>query len=184
MAEYKVSDHTKLTGGGVDFQAMIPQNSKVWLWDCGPPKPEMPKRPVPPKGEEGQPDHDLAMIEFREQIIDYEGALKDYRARKIEYDKFQADYGGPYERECWSADATDALTRDENAVKAGRQAALRWFISSRNHGWGHLKNSGLPNGMKPGHGQAELKRREAEGEADLAALRRRDPVFGATENAQ
>src|SRR5271157_1296862 len=163
MADYEVSAHTKLTGGGVDFQAMIAR-SKVWLWDCGPPKPTMPVRPPAPKGNDGEPAYDLAMIEFRDAIVDYETALKTYRTLKTEHDKFKADYGGPYEREFHSDDATDALTNDAAAVKAGLQAALRWFISSRNHGWGHLKNNGLPHGMKPGHGQAELKRREAEGE--------------------
>lgn len=157
---------------------------RVCLWDCGPPKPQAPMRPKPPKGEEGQPEYDLAMIEFREQMVDYEAALKRYRAAKDEFADFEKRYGGPFEIWMWSIDATDALTNDKAAVDGGRQASRRWYISSRTPGWGHQKNGGLPNGMKPGHGQAENLRREQEGNAELAALKRADPVFGATENAR
>lgn len=160
------------------------RSMQVWLWDCGPPKPVAPIRPKPPKGLEGEPDYDLGMIEFREAITEYEAALKAYRAARSEYQDFAERFGGPYEKLFWSCDANDALTNDALAVKEGRQAARRWFISSRTRGYENLKNSGLPTGMKPGHGHAENLRREMEANADLLELRRADPVFGATENPQ
>jgi hypothetical protein len=170
----KISSNNEL-----DNRAMM-----VWLWDCGPPKPQAPLRPKPPKGQEGEPEYDLGMIEFREQMADYEVALKTYRAQKAEHTDFEKRYGGPFEVYMWSVDATDALTNDNKAVEQGKQAARRWYISSRTPGWGHLKNKGLPDKMKPGHGHAENLRREQESHADLAALKRADPVFGATENAR
>jgi len=175
MADVSISEHTKLTGGGADFAALADQAaSRVWLWDLGPKKPEMPKRPQMPAGKEGEPAFDLAMVDFREQILDYETAVKAYRADKTAFDAFAVRYGGPYEISMWSADASDALKND----------AHRYCISARTRGYTSLKNGGLPVGMKPGKGHAENMRRMAEGDADLAAIKRRDPVFGDQEARQ
>jgi hypothetical protein len=182
MSELAISQHTKLANGGADFAALANQGlSHVWLWDLGPPKPELPKRPEAPSGKENDPKYDLAMIDFREAIVDYEIALKAYRQAKIEYDDFAKRYGGPYEIRFWSADAQDALANDARAVKEKRQSAPRYAVSSRTRGHEKLKNGGLPATMKPGHGHAENLRRMAEGEADLAEAKRRDPVFGEQE---
>jgi hypothetical protein len=157
---------------------------KVWMWDCGPEKPHAPERPKLPKGEDGDPDHDLAMIDFREQMTDYETALKTYRAAKAEYSEFEKRQGGPIEHLMWSCDASDALKNDEKAIEDGRQEKRRWYISSRTRGYSGLRNQGLPNGMRPGHGHEENLRRQAEGETDLALAKRRDPVFGEQEIRQ
>jgi len=143
----------------------------VFLWDLGPSKPAAPKRPKAPVGKEGDPEYDLAMIEFTEAKADYESELKAYKQAKLDYADFEKRYGGPYEIMQWSCDAQDTLTRDPD----------RYCISSRTRGYEKLKNGGLPAGMKPGHGQAENLRRLAEGNADLAEARRRDPQFGELE---
>lgn len=156
-------------------------SSQVWLWDCGPPKPEPPKRPVAPKGKEGEPEFDLSMIEFGEALIEYGAQLKTYSARKVEHADFVRRYGGPYLIKWWSADAKDALDNDGRAVAEGRQTRRRYFMSSRTRGHEKLPNGGLPENMRPGHGHAENLRREEEGDAELVQARRTDPIFGAQE---
>lgn len=165
---------TKITSNlEVDNRAM-----RVWLWDCGPAKPDAPKRPAVPKGREGEAEYDLAMIDFRQAIADYDEALKTYGQRKKEFAEFESRFGGPYLILFWSCDANDALSNDARAVKEGRQAQRRYYISSRTRGYEKLPNMGLPQNAKPGHGHAENMRREEEGDADMAFMRRSDPVFG------
>ena len=177
--DYKVTAGVKLAGGD-DFAAMAGAReiSQVWLWDCGPPKPVMPKRPDLPKGKPGEPEYDLAMIEFASVKEDYEAALKNYRHLKDEFADFDRRYGGPYLFSQWSCDAQDTLANDGRAVSEGRQARLRYFVSSRTRGYERVPNGGLPEGMKPGHGHEENLRREREGDADMAYARKSDPVFG------
>lgn len=169
MADYQLNDAVTLRGGA-QFEALANarQVSKVVLWDLGPGKPVMPKRPDVPEGKPGEPKYDLAMIEFKEVADDYARALAAFRQAKIDFEDWQKRYGGPYEIEQWSCDAQDTLQR----------APGRYVISHKTRGHGHLKNHGLPPGVKPGHGQAEQERRAAEGDADLNAARRADPVFG------
>lgn len=163
-------EFTKVTSNNeVDNASMM-----VVLWDLGPSKPEAPKRPKAPKGNEGEPEYDLALVDFRMEMEDYETALRKHKADKIAYAKFEKDYGGAYEITMWSVDAHDALERDPK----------RYCISSKTRGHGRLKNGGLPIGVKPGHGQSEVERRAREGDADLEVLRRADPVFGTQEARQ
>lgn len=162
----------------------LPPNSeelqRVWLWDCGPAKPMAPKRPAAPKGKEGDPEYDLAKVEFAEQLEDYATALKSWKQQKQDYAKWQEGNGGPIEIVMWSCDAADALARDEAAAKKdGRER--RFYVSSRTRGHSGIPNRGLPEGVKPGHGQAENERRQREGDADLAAALKADPVFGQQE---
>ena len=145
----------------------------VVLWDKGPGKPVPPKRPEVPKGKEGDPEYDLAMVDFREGMEEYEAALKRYKQQKIEHADFVRNNGGPYEITMWSCDAADALAR----------APERYCISAKTRGYEKLKNRGLPIGMTPGHGQAAQEERERQGNIDLEALRRADPVFGQAERA-
>lgn len=158
---------TRVTSNNATDNALL----MVWLWDLGPAKPVIPDRPKAPTEKEGTPAHDLAMVDFREAIADYELALAAYKKAKVEYADFIKRYGGAYEIQQWSCDASDALTR----------APTRYCISSRTRGHERDKNHGLPPGVKPGHGQAELERREREGTAELEAIRRADPVFGTHE---
>jgi hypothetical protein len=144
---------------------------RVWMWDIGPRKAVAPKRPDVPKGKEGSPEYDLAIIEFKESLEDYEAALKAYSQAKKDYAKWQTDMGGAIEREWWKCDADDALERDPN----------RYYVSSRTRGLSQLPNRGLPAGVKIGHGQAEIERRRREGEEDLEQALKRDPVFGQQE---
>jgi hypothetical protein len=146
----------------------------VYLWDLGPKEPKAPKRPDVPQGKEGNPEYDLAVIEFKEKLEGYEQALKEFRRAKDDHAAFRKTYGGPYEIRMWSCDAADALARDEH----------RYRISSRTRGYEKLKNRGLPEGLTPGHGHEENLRREQEGDAELLAARRRDPVFGTQEMRQ
>lgn len=158
---------TKVTSNNeADNQTMM-----VWLWDLGPDKPVIPVKPAAPVTKEGTPAHDLAMIDFREAIADYEAGLKAYKAAKAELVDFEKRFGGPHEIQQYSCDAQDTLAR----------APKRYCISSRTRGHEKLKNRGLPIGRTPGHGQAEQERREREGEAEFEAIRRADPVFGTQE---
>lgn len=147
----------------------------VVLWDLGPPKPEAPKRPkfvAPASTKEGDPEYDLAKIEFREIMEQYDADLRAYGRAKTEFADWNKRYGGPYEIfNMFSCDAEDALARDPK----------RYCISARTRGHERRPNQGLPEGLKPGRGHFEnLKRIEA-GESDLAAARRADPVFGQQE---
>lgn len=150
--------------------SLAPELAKTYviLWDIGPTKPTPPAKPALPKGKEGEPEHDLAVIEFKEALEEYAEALKAYGRAKVEYAKWQKDQGGAIELRFFSCDAQDALQRDPE----------RYYISSSTRGYEKLKNNGLPAGYKPGKGQEENIRRAQEGEAEFAAARARDPVFG------
>lgn len=169
---------TKITSTNEqDLRSMM-----VVLWDTGPKRPDTPEKPVAPKkaadhkGEwkEGDPDYDLAMIEFKETLSDYEAARAQYKRELKDHADWQRRYGGPYELSMYSCDGHDALARDP----------ARYCISSRTRGRGDLKNFGLPAGVKPGPAQDENMRRIAAGEEDLRVALRRDPVFGDQEVRQ
>ena len=162
---------------GMEFtkvtNSLAPELAKTYvvLWDIGPPKPMAPKRPDMPKGKEGDPEYDVALIEFKESLEGYADALKAYGRAKIEFAKWQKDQGGAIELRMFSCDAADALQRDPE----------RYFISSSTRGYDKLKNHGLPAGYRPGRGQEENLRRAREGEAEFAAAVASDPVFGIPE---
>lgn len=152
--------------------------SKVVLWDVGPPKPTAPTRPKPPKGTEGDPEFDLAKLEFRDELEAYDEALRRYAQDRKDFKAFEQRWGGPHELTMWSADARDALTNDARAVAEKRQDRPRYFMSSRTRGSEHLANGGLPSSMSPGRGhEAEMDRIRQTG-VDLKTMQRRDPVFG------
>lgn len=174
MAEVQTGEFVKYRSNLIDALASM----KVWLWDMGPEKPVAPKRPNVPKGKEGDPEYDLAVLEFKEQLELYEDALKRYRNQKVEFAAFNTQMGGPVEVLMWSCDAADALRRDAKAIDEGRQTRPRWCISARTRGYQKLPNGGLPEGVKPGHGhQANIERQIAGDKEFLAALKA-DPVFG------
>lgn len=186
MSEAQLYPGVKMsTTGNTD----LPPNSfdiqNVILWDVGPPKPVAPKRPVVPKvmkdSKEGDPEYDLAKIEMAELLEEYAEGLKRWKQDKIEFAAWHKRNDGPVEISFWSCDAHDALTNDATAVADGRQAEIRYYLSSRTRGHADRPNRGLPDGKKPGKGQAELERRAIEGDADLVAARRADPVFGQQE---
>lgn len=144
----------------------------VWLWDTGPVKPKLPDKPIAPKsGKEGDPEYELAMVEFKETLSDYEAARAQYRRELKDHADWWKKFGGPFEMRMFSCDAHDALAR----------GGARYAISSRTRGHERLKNGGLPVGMKPGPAHAENLRRQEAGESDLAEARRKDPVFGQQE---
>jgi hypothetical protein len=181
MAEIRTGEFSSYRSNLIDMHS----DMKVWLWDCGPEKPVAPKRPDAPAGKQGDPEHDLAVLEFREALEKYDDALKAYAQAKKDYAGWERNEGGPVERMFWSCDATDALRNDEKAVKAGRQANSRYYISSRTKGYGErfakhpkLQRNGLPHGMSPGKGhQANLERQIA-GEKEFVGILKSDPVFG------
>jgi hypothetical protein len=178
--EVRINEMVKITGLGQGAAGMLHNEaaSRVWIWDCGPPKPLPPKRPEVPKGKEGDPEYDLALIEFAELKDAYAAALKAYARDKDEFAKWQKDNGGPYLIAQWSCDAQDTFANDARAVTEGRQAKRRYYMSSRTRGYSNLPNGGLPEGVKPGHKHAENMRREEAGDADMEYARRKDPVFG------
>lgn len=150
--------------------SLAPELAKtyVFLWDIGPIKPSAPNKPALPKGKEGEPEYDLAKIEFAEHLEQYQTDLKAYGAAKTDYAKWQKDQGGAIELRMFSCDAHDALER----------APDRYFISASTRGHEKLKNHGLPAGHKPGRGHEANIERARQGEAEFNAARARDPVFG------
>lgn len=186
MPDMRVNEGVKLTGlpeGWANAHAL----QRVILWDVGPEKPKPPVKPaLPEKGKSGDPEYELAKVEFEQALDDYRAALKDYKRLRDEYTEWHTRNGGPIELDFWSCDATDALGRDAAAVKNKKnpQEKPRYYLSSRTRGYGHLPNRGLPEGLRPGHGQAELERRMREGDEDLATALRKDPVFGQQELRQ
>lgn len=150
--------------------SLAPELAKTYviLWDIGPSKPAAPDKPTLPKGKEGDPEFDVAMVEFREALEEYQLAYKAFIQAKIDYAKWQKDQGGAIELRMFSCDAHDALARDPD----------RYHISASTRGHEKLKNHGLPKDHKPGKGQEENVRRAQQGEAEFNAARAKDPVFG------
>lgn len=184
MAELQVTPGIKFSGGDGQQDLDIIGNAelaRVWLWDIGPEKPGIPKRPSPPQGKENDPEYQLAKVEFNEALEEYQAALKKAKTDKEEYAFWHRRNGGPIECLFDAPSAYEALENDKRAVAEGRQEKLRWFLSSRTRGHSKLLNRGLPENAKPGHGQAEQERRAAEGDSDLIAARKSDPVFGKQE---
>lgn len=184
MPEVQVTPGIKLSGDDspqtldvIGMQAV----AEVYLWDLGPEKPTQPKKPETPRGKNGDPDYELAKVEFEEELETYREAIKTFKRHKDEFAAWQTRYGGPVEYLFDHPNAVEAIANDARAVAEGRQTRLRWYVSSRTRNKSRLPNRGLPEGMKPGHGQADQERRAAEGETDLIAARRADPVFGQTE---
>lgn len=174
MADVAIGEYVKYSNPLIEANASM----RVWLWDCGPEKPVQPQRPEPPTGKQGDPEFDLATIEFREALENYDEALRRWGQEKKDYAEFQKRMGGPVEFWQWSVDARDSFRHDAKAVAEGRQKKIRYYLSSRTKGYEKLKNRGLPIGMKPGHGhQANLERQIAGDKEFLAALKA-DPHFG------
>jgi hypothetical protein len=185
MAELQITPGIKFRGGddentlGIIGMAEI---QRVWLWDLGPEKPIEPKKLVAPKGRDGDPQYELEKAEFQVVLEDYKEALIAFKKDKIEYAAWLKNVGGPIEVMFDSPSAREAQEADLRAVGEERQTRLRWaHVSSRTRGYAKLANRGLPDGVKPGHGQSEQERRIREGESDLVAARKTDPVFGQQE---
>lgn len=167
--------HSSVLVGAAELQ-------QVWLWDIGPKKPEMPRKPSAPKApaghkgewKEGDPEYELAMVEFKETLDAYTASRAQYRLDLAAYAAWNKRFGGPYELRQFSCDAHDTLQRDPE----------RYFISSRTRGHEKKKNGGLPEGMKPGPAHAENLRREQAGHEEFEAAMRADPVFGQQEIRQ
>lgn len=174
MAEVQTSEFSKFRSNLIDMHS----DMKVWLWDCGPHDPHLPVPPDPPTGKEGDPKYDLAKLQFKRKLRDYEEALLRFERDLAEYNDFQKRYGGPIEVLQWSCDARDTLKWDALAVKEGRQPATRWHLSSRTRGHDKLPNRGLPKGMVPGHGHQAAIERQIAGEKEFVAAMKADPVFG------
>lgn len=139
------------------------QSMMVRIWDLGPSEGEIPAKPELPKGKEGSPEYDLAMIDFRADLANYETALKAFAQAKKDFAAWQKTYGGPYEIEMFSVDAREALGISPD----------RYMVSDD-----RLPNHGLPKGRKPGPWHADEKKRQEELKRFSAQQVARDPVFG------
>ena len=174
MAEVRTGEFSKYRSNLIDHhRAMM-----VVLWDTGPERPKPPARPDAPRGKAGDPEYDLAAIEFHDKLEQYEIDLKAYGAAKRDHEIWWRKNGGAVEFQMWSCDARDALEHDANAVSEARQHKRRYYISSKTRGYQHLENRGLPPGIEPGHGQDQNLKRQANDDRALAIARREDPVFG------
>jgi hypothetical protein len=168
MSRYKAT----LAGDGIatDNSDLDADNEaqQVFLWDIGPEKPVQPVRPIAPKGREGSPEYELALLEFRDELERYSNSLHGFRQAIAEYEDWVSRNGGPVEIQRWSVDANDALRRDPK----------RYFISSRTRGYTRAPNLGLPEGLSPGRLHADNVRRRREADEEFVQIRRSDPVFG------
>lgn len=175
MSVEQLSQITTLSGPFANLAGSM----EVWLWDCGPEKPIPPKKPVAPKaGKEGEPEYELAKVDFAEELDNYQLALRKWKQDKIDFADWEKRHGGPIEQKFWSTNARDALKYDALAVAEGRQKHPRWHLSARTRGYERLPNLGLPEGMKPGHGHQAQLEREIAGHKEFVAALRADPVFG------
>lgn len=192
MAEVRSSEFSLYRNNLVDAHMAM----KAWLWDTGPNEPDFPEAPEPPEGKEGEPKFDLAKLQYRRKLKAYEDALLDYEQRQKEFKDWFARNGGPVEILFWSVDAIDALKWDLKAVFDRRQEKPRYYVSRRNNkllidrlvsAMTEILNrekielevsTGLPKGMKPGHGQKANLERQIAGEKEFVEALRADPQFG------
>ena len=183
-------------------------SNKIVIWDLGPKKPGAPPpRPPVPKGEPNTPEYDLAQLDIQEVLEKYEADLLAYRALKKEYEEWHRRWGGPYEiYNVWHCDGYEMLAhgrcgkclscvqapknaaggyviRDQNGLPAPLPPceSPRYVVSASSPGLKHLKNRGLPEGIKPGRGQDEQIKRIAEGREMFLRQKQQDPVFGSEE---
>lgn len=156
----------KLNGDGIATASDLDREQASMrrrVWDVGPQKPTAPARPEAPKGKNGDPDYEVAKIDFQEVLEDYQEAIRTYGRLKQEYADWHKRYGGPFELVMWSMDALEALQRDPK----------RYFESHPS-----LQNHGLPAEMKPGRFHYENIARTRLSDDELARARDRDPQFG------
>lgn len=135
----------------------------VKVWDTGPVAPEPPEKPALPTGKEGSPEHDLALIEFKAGLANYETALIAFGKSKKDFAEWHKTYQGAYEIEMFSVNAREALQIEPT----------RYFVSDD-----RLPNHGLPKGRKPGKWHADQLERQEEAQRSFARTMARDPVFG------
>lgn len=151
MSTYKVSAE-----GVVDQDTHADTNKLlVKIWDLGPTEPEAPVKPELPKGKEGSPEYDLALIDFRGDLANYETALKAYGQAKKDFAAWHKTYAGPYQIEMYSVNAREAIQIEPT----------RYMID-------------LPKGRKPGKFHAEEQQRLKDERDSFAKMIKRDPVFG------
>lgn len=164
----------------------LPVNSadlqQVRVWDVGPEEPMPPREPIEPVGKSGEPKYEMGKLRYQKALKKYSKDLDEYEKLQTEYEKWHRQNGGPIELFWWSIDAQQNMQKDMAAVKEGRQSKPRYYVSTRTRGWkNRAPNLGLPEGLKPGHGQADLERRALEHDSEFAAAMRSDPVFGQPE---
>jgi hypothetical protein len=177
MTEVITGEFSRYRSNLIDAHLLM----QVVLWDVGPSAPVPPERPEAPRGKDGDLEFEIAKIDAREQIAEYGTEVQRYKRDRDEFEHWHTRNGGPIEIQMWSVDARDALGHDARAVREGRQSKLRYHLSSKTRGYGHLENGGLPPGVTPGHGhEANVQRQLADAHA-LAIARRNDPVFGDVE---
>lgn len=144
-AEGMVDDDTRS-----DLNSMI-----VKIWDLGPKAPTIPVKPDLPTAKEGTPQYDLAMIDFRGELSQYETGLKAYAQEKKDFDEWHRVYAGPYQIEMYSVNAREAIQ-----IEPGRYVAE------------------LPKGRKPGKWHADQQQARVEAKRTFAQTIARDPIFG------
>jgi hypothetical protein len=171
MAEVIVSEHVRYRSTLNDAMPSL----KTRVWDTGPQRPVPPARPVPPKGLHGI-EADIAAIELKEAVANFDVQLTRHVALLKEHDIWHARHSGPVVLEMWVVDARDAIRHDTRAVGEGRQSKRRYFIYDQKK-----PRQGLPVGVEPGASHAEQIERQADDAAALAEAKRADPVFGGLE---
>lgn len=127
----------------------------VRIWDLGPHLAEMPVKPDLPKGKEGSPEYELALIDFEGELATYKVKLATFGRMKKEHAEWHSTYHGPYEFETHSVNAREAIQNEPDRYVAE-----------------------LPKGRKAGKWHTEEKQRQADARRTFAQTVARDPVFG------
>lgn len=151
MSTYKVSAE-----GIVNSDVQNDTNSLlVKIWDLGPDAPEIPSKPDLPKGKEGSPEYDLALIDFKAGLAKYEEALAAYGRAKKDFADWHKTYDGPYQIEMYSVNAREAIQIEPDR-----------YVTE------------LPKGRKAGKWHHEQIARQKDARRTFAQTMARDPVFG------
>lgn len=151
MTTYRATaDGSVSDDSSADINSML-----VRIWDLGPEVPVVPTKPELPKGKEGSPEYELAMIDFEGELATYKTALTTYGRMKKEHAEWHGTYHGPYEFETHSVNAREAIQNEPTRYVAE-----------------------LPKGRKAGKWHVDEKQRLADARRTFAQIAARDPVFG------
>ena len=169
MTDVITGEYSRWRSNLVDAHRLL----KVAVWDTGPERPVKPAKPVPPKAPHGSIEADIAAIELKEAIANYDAQLAHYIAQLKDHDAWHARHSGPVILEMWSCDWKDAARHDTTATAEGRQHRRRYYRYDP-----RAQHQGLPVGTAPGRSHAEQIERRAAADQALEVAQASDPEFG------
>lgn len=151
MTTYRATaDGAVSDDSGADINSLL-----VKIWDLGPHAPEAPIKPDLPRGKEGSPEYELAMVDFEGALANYKTGLVAYSRLTKEHAEWHKNYGGPYQFSTHSVNAREAMQNEP----------ARYVVK-------------LPSGRKAGKFHAEEMQRQKDARHTFENIAARDPVFG------